>query len=170
MTIDPTYATSDPPAITPNPAIHNVPPQDSPSPQEIGVIGRAYNLSTGTANGVASALVGGLGAGANPFAALASFGAEALQAIADIATLILKTGAEVIDDVANFIVSAVQGVANIIGAIIQGLGGILGGGGTAADAQLVLQATAATIAATNTAVQSMQAQDAADSNNGVNVF
>ncbi|MDV3219743.1 hypothetical protein LE977_25630, partial [Mycobacterium avium] len=42
--------------------------------------------------------------------------------------------------------------------------------GTAADAQLVLQATAATIAATNTAVQSMQAQDAADSNNGVNVF
>lgn len=170
MTIDPTYATSDPPAITPNPAIHNVPPQDSPSTQEIGVIGRAYNLSTGTANGVASALVGGLGAGADPFAALASFGAEALQAIADIATLILKTGAEVIDDVANFIVSAVQGVANIIGAIIQGLGGILGGTGTAADAQLVLQATAATIAATNTAVQSMQAQDAADSNNGVNVF
>lgn len=170
MTIDPTYATSDPPAITPNPAIHNVPPQDSPSTQEIGVIGRAHNLSTGTANGVASALVGGLGAGANPFAALASFGAEALQAIADIATLILKTGAEVIDDVANFIVSAVQGVANIIGAIIQGLGGILGGTGTAADAQLVLQATAATIAATNTAVQSMQAQDAADSNNGVNVF
>lgn len=170
MTIDPTYATSDPPAITPNPAIHNVPPQDSPSTQEIGVIGRAHNLSTGTANGVASALVGGLGAGANPFAALASFGAEALQAIADIATLILKTGAEVIDDVANFIVSAVQGVANIIGAIIQGLGGILGGTGTAADAQLVLQATAATIAATNTAVQSMQAQDAADSNNGINVF
>lgn len=170
MTIDPTYATSDPPAITPNPAIHNVPPQDSPSTQEIGVIGRAYNLSTGTANGVASALLGGLGAGADPFAALASFGAEALQAIADIATLILKTGAEVIDDVANFIVSAVQGVANIIGAIIQGLGGILGGTGTAADAQLVLQATAATIAATNTAVQSMQAQDAADSNNGVNVF
>lgn len=170
MTIDPTYATSDPPAITPNPAIHNVPPQDSPSTQEIGVIGRAHNLSTGTANGVASALVGGLGAGANPFAALASFGAEALQAIADIATLILKTGAEVIDDVANFIVSAVQGVANIIGAIIQGLGGILGGTGTAADAQLVLQATAATIAASSSSIQSMQAQDAADSNNGINVF
>uniref|UniRef100_UPI000A7B3666 hypothetical protein n=1 Tax=Mycobacterium avium TaxID=1764 RepID=UPI000A7B3666 len=85
--------------------------------------------------------------------AAGSSGAEAREAIANIAALIHKPGAEGIDDVANFIVSAGQGVANTIGAITQGLGGILGATGTAADAQLVLQATAATIAATNTAVQ-----------------
>ncbi|UXA06593.1 hypothetical protein KXD96_28065 (plasmid) [Mycobacterium sp. SMC-2] len=170
MTIDYSSATSDPPAITPNPAIHNVPAADSRSVTPMGIIGRANNLSTGTATGVAGALVGGLSSGTDPFAALASFGQSALGAIANIAELILKTGAAVIDDVANFIVSAVQGVANIIGAIIQGLGGILGGTGSASDAQLVLQATAQTIAATNAQLQAMQAADSADSNNGVNVF
>lgn len=170
MTIDPTYATADPAAITPNPAIHNVPSQDSPSTNEIGVIGRANNLSTGTANGVAGALVGGLGAGANPFAALASFGQAALGAIADIAQLLIQLGVDAVDGVVDIIKSAVQGVADIITAILQGLGGIFGGTGTAGDAQLVLQATAATIAASSSSIQSMQAQDAADSNNGVNVF
>lgn len=170
MTIDSSYASADPSAITPNPSIHTVPSQDSPSTQQIGVIGRANNLSTGAANGVAGALVGGLGAGANPFAALASFGQAALGAIANIAELLLKLGVTAIDDVAQFISSAVQGVANIITAILQGLGGIFGGTGTAADAQLVLQATAATIAASSSSIQAMQAQDAANSNNGINVF
>lgn len=170
MTIDSSYASADPSAITPNPSIHTVPSQDSPSTQQIGVIGRANNLSTGTANGVAGALVGGLGAGANPFAALASFGQAALGAIADIAQLLIQLGVEAIDGVVEIIQSAVQGVANIITAILQGLGGIFGGTGNAADAQLVLQATAATIAASSASIQAMQAQDAADSNNGVNVF
>lgn len=170
MTIDYSSATSDPPAITPNPSIHNVPSSDSTSTQQIGVIGRANNLSTGAANGVAGALVGGLGAGANPFAALASFGQAALGAIADIAQLLIQLGVDAIEGVVEIIQSAVQGVANLIGAIIQGLGGIFGGTGTAGDAQLVLTATAQTIAASSAAIQAMQAQDAADSNNGVNVF
>lgn len=171
MTTDPSYATTDPVDVTPNPAIHNVPSTDTPSTQQqISVIGRADNLSTGTATGVASALLGGLSAGANPFSALATFGAQALGAIADIAQLLIQLGVDAIDGVVTIIQDAVQGVANLIAAIVNGLGGILGGTGTAADAQLVLTATAATIAASSAAIQSLQAQDAADSNNGVNVF
>ncbi|CQD03813.1 hypothetical protein BN000_00655 [Mycobacterium europaeum] len=170
MTIDYSSATSDPPAVTYDPSIHNVPTSDSPSVNPMSIIGRANNLSTGTASGVAGALVGGLSAGASPFAALASFGQAALGAVANIAELLLKLGVTVIDDVATLITQAVQGVANIIGAILQGLGGIFGGSGSASDAQLVLQATAATIASTNAQLQAMQAADAADSNNGINVF
>lgn len=176
MTIDYSAATADPPAVTYDPSVHNVPTADTPSTTQLAVIGRATNLQTGTANGVAGALVGGLSSGADPFAALASFGQAALGAVASLASLITQLGGTIISDVGTVIIDAINGVAAVIEAVIGAFTGIFTGVGrsdipTATNqAQTVMQATAATIAANSAALQQLQNRDAAVSNNGTNVY
>lgn len=64
----------------------------------------------------------------------------------------------------------VTGIAGIINGIFAAFSGLVGGTGGINDAVGVMVASAATIAATSAAVQSMQQQDAADSNNGITVW
>lgn len=158
------------PLVTPNPGIHTAPAVPQPTPQSaLGVARQATGVSTGVAGQVATALtgVGGLG---NPFGQIAAFGQAALGAVADLAQLLIQLGVDAVEGVVEIIQGAVSGVLGLINAIVQGLGGIFGGSGNPADAQLILQATAQTIAASSASIQAMQAADSADSGDGANVF
>lgn len=107
----------------------------------------------------------------NPYASIASFGQAALSAISNIGQLIIQLGEDAIEGVVTIIQDAFQGVLDIIGAIFSAFsGGLDGGGAQIGDAQGVMVATAAVIATTTATVQKLQNQDAADSNNGVNVW
>lgn len=163
--------TSFPPLVTPNPGIHNPPSVPQPTPQSaLGVINQATGISTGVAGQVSTALTGVGGTG-NPFASLAAFGQAALGAIGNIAELLINLGVDAIEGVTDIIKDAIQGIANIFDAIFSAFtGGIFGGGASQDQALGAMTATADTIATHSAEIQKLQGADAADSNNGVNVF
>lgn len=72
--------------------------------------------------------------------------------------------------IGDLILTGISDLASLIGGLIGGFLGIFGASGSADDLFGIVRATAATIAANSAAIQAMQNADAADSNNGANVF